>query len=146
MLTSGISNQEDDMKLDNKKIVSVYLSVWDFEYTNPYAEQPSDNIATNYYVTVADKQGNTWVHDWGLQSNKVNHDEARERVERMVERIENHLDAGGALDPKHWDDGHPQYGSVAWQRFDLEEIQPAAAMLANGYHPDDLPASVQGYF
>jgi hypothetical protein len=134
------------MKLDNKKIVSVYLSVWDFEYTNPYAEQPSDNIATNYYVTVADKQGNTWVHDWGLQSNKVNHDEARERVERMVERIENHLDAGGALDPKHWDDGHPQYGSVAWQRFDLEEIQPAAAMLANGYHPDDLPASVQGYF
>jgi hypothetical protein len=134
------------MKLDNKKIVSVYLSVWDFEYTNPYAEQPSDNIATNYYVTVADKQGNTWVHDWGLQSNNVNHDEARERVERMVERIENHLDAGGALDPKHWDDGHPQYGSVAWQRFDLEEIQPAAAMLANGYHPDDLPASVQGYF
>jgi len=134
------------MKLDNKKIVSVYLSVWDFEYTNPYAEQPSDNIATNYYVTVADKQGNTWVHDWGLQSNKVNHDEARERVERMVERIENHLDAGGALDPKHWADGHPQYGSVAWQRFDLEELQPAAAMLRNGYHPDDLPASAQGYF
>ena len=134
------------MKLDNKKIVSVYLSVWDFEYTNPYAEQPSDNIATNYYVTVADKQGNTWVHDWGLQSNKVNHDEARERVERMVERIENHLDAGGALDPEHWGDGHPQYGSVAWQRFDLEELQPAAAMLRNGYHPDDLPASAQGYF
>ena len=134
------------MKLDNEKIVSVYLSVWDFEYTNPYAEQPSDNIATNYYVTVADKQGNTWVHDWGLQSNKVNHDEARERVERMVERIENHLAAGGALDPEHWDDGHPQYGSVAWQRFDLEELQPAAAMLANGYHPDDLPASAQGYF
>lgn len=134
------------MKLDGKKIVSVYLSVWDFEYTNPYAEQPSDNIATNYYVTVADKQGNTWVHDWGLQSNKVPHHEARERVERMVERIEGHLAAGGALDPEHWDDGHPQYGSVAWQRFDLEELQPAAAMLRNGCHPDDLPASAQGYF
>ncbi len=134
------------MRLDGKKIVSVYLSVWDFEYINPYAEEPGDNIATNYYVTVADKHGNTWVHNWGLQSNKVPHDEARERVERMVKRIEDHLLAGGALDPKHWDDGHPQYGSVAWQRFDLEELQPAAAMLANGYHPDDLPASVQGYF
>ena len=134
------------MKLDSTKIVSVFLSEWDFEYTNPWAEEPGDNIATNYYVTVADKLGNTWNHDWGLQSNKVGHHEARERVERMVKRIEDRLAAGGALDPEHWQEGHPQYGSVAWQRFELEEIQPAAAMVANGHDPEDLPASVAGYF
>ena len=135
-----------EMKLDSTKIVSVFLSEWDFEYNNPWAEEPGDNIATNYYVTVADAKGNTWVHDWGLQSNKVHHEEARERVERMVKRIEDHLAAGGALNPKHWANGHPQYGSVAWQRFELEEIQPAAAMVANGHDPEDLPASVAGYF
>jgi len=134
------------MKLDSTKIVSVYLSEWDFEYNNPWAEEPGDNIATNYYVTVADDQGYTWVHDWGLQSNKVGHHEARERVERMVERIKNHLLAGGKLNADHWGEGHPQYGSVAWQRFDLEELQPAAAMLRSGCHPEDLPASVAGYF
>lgn len=134
------------MELEKAKIVSVYLSEWAFEWNNPWAEEPADNIATNYYVTVADEQGNTWVHDWGLQSNKVGHHEAQERVERMVERIENHLLAGGKLNADHWNNGHPQYGSVAWQRFEIEEIQPAAAMLANGCHPEDLPASVQGYF
>ena len=134
------------MVVDSTKIVSVYLSVWDFEYNNPWAEEPGDNIATNYYVTVADEKGNTWNHDWGLQSNKVGHHEARERVERMVARIKNHLLAGGDLDADHWRGGHPQYGSVAWQRFELEEIQPAAAMVANGHDPADLPASVAGYF
>lgn len=134
------------MELNSTKIVSVFLSEWDFEYTNPWAEEPGDNIATNYYVTVADKLGNTWNHDWGLQSNKVGHHDARERVERMVKRIEDHLAAGGALDPKHWQEGHPQYGSVAWQRFDIDELQPAAAMVASGYNPENLPDSLRAYF
>ena len=134
------------MKLDSTKIVSVYLSVWDFEYTNPWAEEPGDNIATNYYVTVADKLGNTWNHNWGLQSNKVGHHEARERVERMVKRVEDRLAAGGSLDPEQWQEGHPQYGSVAWQRFDIDELQPAAAMVASGYNPENLPDSLRAYF
>lgn len=134
------------MELSSTKIVSVFLSEWDFEYNNPWAEEPGDYIATNYYVTVADKLGNTWNHDWGLQSNKVGHHEARERVERMVKRIEDHLSAGGALDPKHWHEGHPQYGSVAWQRFDIDELQPAAAMVASGYNPENLPDSLRAYF
>lgn len=134
------------MKLDSSKIVSVFLSEWDFEYNNPWAEEPGDNIATNYYVTVADNLGNTWNHDWGLQSNKVGHHEARERVERMVKRIEDHLSAGGALDAEHWQEGHPQYGSVAWQRFNIDELQPAAAMVASGYNPDNLPDSLRAYF
>lgn len=134
------------MKLDSTKIVSVFLSEWDFEYTNPWAEEPGDNIATNYYVTVADKLGNTWNHDWGLQSNKVGHHEARERVERMVKRVEDRLSAGGSLDPEHWQEGHPQYGSVAWQRFDIDELQPAAAMVASGYNPENLPDSLRAYF
>ena len=134
------------MELNSTKIVSVFLSEWDFEYNNPWAEEPGDNIATNYYVTVADKHGNTWNHDWGLQSNKVGHHDARERVERMVKRIEDHLAAGGSLDPEHWQEGHPQYGSVAWQRFDIDELQPAAAMVASGYHPENLPDSLRAYF
>jgi hypothetical protein len=134
------------MELNSTKIVSVFLSEWDFEYNNPWAEEPGDNIATNYYVTVADKHGNSWNHDWGLQSNKVGHHDARERVERMVKRIEDHLTAGGSLDPEHWQEGHPQYGSVAWQRFDIDELQPAAAMVASGYHPENLPDSLRAYF
>ena len=78
------------------------MSEWDFEYNNPYAEGLSIYIATSYYVTVADQQGNTWHHDWTLQSNKVNRHEAIERVQKMVERIKNHLDAGGSLNMEHW--------------------------------------------
>ena len=133
-------------ELKPNEVASVFMSDWDYEYHNPWAEEPSDNIARNHYVTVADHRGNTWVHNWGLSTEKYSFEECRERVQKMVERIEKHLLAGGSINLAHWGEGHPQYGSVAWQRFNIEELQPAAAMVASGYHPENLPDSVRAYF
>lgn len=133
--------------MKKEQVAHIYMSEWDFEWTNPYAEEPGDYIATSYYVTVADQKGNTWHHDWMLQSHKVNRSEAIERVQKMVERIKNHLDAGGSLDMDHWGEGTPMYGSEAWQSYEREEIAPYADALHRGsIHYEDLPDSVRGYF
>ena len=133
--------------MKKEQVAYIYMSEWDFEWGNPYAEEPGDYIATSYYVTVANEHGTTWHHDWTLQSHKVNRFEAMERVQKMVERIKNHLDAGGSLNMDHWGEGTPMYGSEAWQSYEREEIAPFADALHRGsIQYDELPDSVRGYF
>ena len=133
--------------MKKEQVSHIYMSQWDFEYNNPWAEEPGDHIATSYYIMVADQKGNQWAHNWSLQSNKVGHHEARERVEKMLERMKNHLDAGGSLNMEHWGETTPMYGSQAWQSYEREEIAPYAEALHRGsIQYDELPDSVRGYF
>jgi hypothetical protein len=129
-----------------KDVAHIYISEWDFEYSNPCAEEPSDNIATSYYVTVANDYGNTWHHKWILKSNEVGHHEARDRVEKMLDRIQSHLEAGGSIDLDHWGEGTPMYGSEAWQRYEREEIAPYAEMASRGVDIETFPDAIRGYF
>ncbi len=133
--------------MKKEQVAYIYMSEYDFEWNNPEPDEPSDMIATSYYVTIADEKGNTWHHDWSLQSNKVGHWEAKERVEKMKDRVKNHLNAGGSLNMDHWAEGTPMYGSEAWQSYEREEIAPYADALHRGsIQYDELPDSVRGYF
>lgn len=42
------------------------------------------------------------------------HQEIRERQNRRILTIENHLNSGGSLNPEHWKEIEPAYGSQAW--------------------------------
>ena len=125
----------------------VYIGEWDYQYRNPEACEPSDNIATSYFAQIADNDGNTWVHDYVLKSENMHREDCKERIQKLIDRIQKHLSIGKPINLEHWAEGHPMYGSIAWQKFDREEIQPSAEMLSQGKcHIEDLPDSVRGYF
>tara|TARA_R100001463_G_scaffold94329_3_gene148830 strand:+ start:348 stop:761 length:414 start_codon:yes stop_codon:yes gene_type:complete len=130
-----------------KKPFTIYIGEWDYEYRNPYADEPSDNIATNYYAQIGDNDGNTWVHYFKLSTENNHREDCKERIQKLIDRIQKHLAQGKPINLDHWAEGHPMYGSIAWQKFDREEIQPAAEMLSRGQcHIEDLLDSVRGYF
>ena len=133
--------------MDRNQVADVYLTDWQYEWRNPYAEEPSDNVATNFYVTIADHSGRTWCHNFGLSSASHPYWECEERINKLVERIKNHLEAGGSINLDHWDEGTPRYGSEAWIRFEREELQPVGIALSEGrLHEDDLCGRLRGYF
>ena len=135
-----------DTKIPAEDISNIYIGEWDYEYRNPEACEPADNIATSFNVTAVDYKGRTWVHHYTLSTENHHRDECRERLAKLIGRIHAHLVLGGSIDLEHWGKGHPAYGSEAWQEFEREEIQPAAEMVSRGTHPEDLPDSVRGYF
>ena len=128
-------------------VAGLGVRTWEFQYHNAYADFPGDNYAMSYHVTVSDLKGNTWDSKYTLTSLEMDHAECQSRMERYVSRIKEALQTGGCISLEHWDEGHPAYGSKAWEEFEREEIAPCADMLHRGsIHVEDLPASVKEYF
>ena len=125
----------------------VYIGEWDYEYRNPEACEPSDNIATSYYAQIGDKDGNTWVHNYLLRSEGMglHWQDCKEQIQKVVDCIQEHLDQGKPINLNHWREGSPMYGSKAWQKWDQEELQPAVEYMNSGGHIDNLPDSVRAW-
>jgi hypothetical protein len=126
-------------------VTRVYMSDYLFEYYNHYAEGPGDHVGTYYHVIAELTDGRRYEHYWGLPSSKFSHCECKERVERMVRRIDAHLDDGGSLNIDHWRAIDPVYGSEAWERFERGELARAADYVRAGGNPDALSDTVASY-
>jgi len=131
--------------VDKATVTRVYRSDYLFEYLNPDAESPGDHVGTYYRVTAELTDGRRYEHYWGLPSSKFSHDECKERVDRMIRRIDAHLDDGGSLNINHWRAIDPVYGSEAWERFERGELSRAAEYIRAGGNPDALSDTVASY-
>tara|TARA_R110002051_G_scaffold115352_3_gene188432 strand:- start:2980 stop:3375 length:396 start_codon:yes stop_codon:yes gene_type:complete len=56
-----------------------------------------------------------WEPDWSHDPKGI------ERAERFAERVQAHIDAGGAIDPERWYHADPRYGSHAYGDSGQEE-------------------------
>lgn len=74
-----------------------------------------------YKIRVELVDGRRFYLDQSLMTTEI-HDveKIKEVQDRRVARIEKHLAAGGTLNPDHWYETDPRYGSDAYDRLDRE--------------------------
>lgn len=86
-------------------------------------------VGCAYYVVAEDCEGRRWAHGRRFVDHVRRYDaeegahfwarraagEAQAAADRLLARIEAHVDAGGELDEDLWVEVDPAYGSVAYQ-------------------------------
>ena len=97
-------------------------------------EDGEAEIARQFYLVAEAPNGARWGHDYS-RLNKVRtmfvdeydgpvhgwarDDEAAEKaMEALRAKVAGHIAKGGKLDPQHWNEIDPAYGSAAYQRLD----------------------------
>ena len=109
-----------------------------------------------FFVAFATSKGRRFQHVASFPAVELTNDvdggvyyrrvwDAAEKADALAARVRAHVEAGGKLNPAHWVEVAPVYGSDAYIAFEAEEIAPALHHLRHGGHPDDLPATVRGY-
>jgi hypothetical protein len=81
-------------------------------------EDGDPDLALRFYLVVEDARGARAAHDFAVIAHRAASEDAAARVEALRARVAAHLAAGGALDPAHWTEIDPRYGSEAYQRLD----------------------------
>lgn len=89
------------------------------DYTNPRGEI----YGYRGYILATAPDGSRWEFNRTMtdRSERV----VLERLESFVKHVQQHIDRGGKLNPAHWEESRPQYGSEAyevggWSRIDAE--------------------------
>ena len=119
--------------------MTLTFSIGSDVYETSHWETGEAGEGIHWYVVGTYADGSRAVHTWVFDTE----DEAA----GLMRRIEAHLKAGGDLNPDHWREGYPAYGSEAYIRFEANEIAPAAMMMASGnMREEDLPDHVRSYF
>lgn len=73
--------------------------------------------ASNFYIVAQDiNSGRRLALKTSTEITQELHEQqaVRERQNRRILAIEQHLKAGGSLNPEHWKEIEPAYGSEAW--------------------------------
>ena len=93
-----------------------------------------------FYLRASDDYGKSWILE-KLEG------QDEQIVLAKIKQVKEHLDKGGRLNPSHWREDRPVYGSKAYQAFEQEEIAPVADALNSGFlHENDIPDSLKAYF
>lgn len=92
-------------------------------------------IAERYYILAESDNGQRWAHTARFDAVKKieggedcdgmvffedHRQEASDKAEALAERIRLFLNAGGKLDPLHWIETDPRYGSNAYATLDSQ--------------------------
>jgi hypothetical protein len=92
-------------------------------------------IAERYFIEAEATNGQRWIHtarfdsvvkvDGGEECDGMvffedHRQEASDKCEALAERIRLFMNAGGKLDPVHWIESDPRYGSNAYQTLDSQ--------------------------
>lgn len=113
-------------------------------------------VAERFFVSFVTSKGRRFYHEVSFPSVELAHDDeegsfyrrvwdAEARAEAFAARVQAHLDAGGKLDGRRWEEVQPVYGSEAYEAFEAEEIAPAVDFAARGGNVSQAPASVRVY-
>ena len=111
-------------------------------------------IAEVFYVVAQAPDGSRWAHDELFRGCAVHHDDegyevfgdvrdlALHRCERLTARTEAHVAAGGRLDPAHWNEIDPAYGSAAYQGLDRQGYFLAAERQRDRDRGEHVPFDI----
>lgn len=109
----------------------IEIGIFSDLYRVGITEDGTEAISECYYVMAEAPDGRRWNHVVPFHGSKAvfdeeigaNYypdlrDEAREKAQTLADRVTAHLKAGGQLNPAHWVEDRPRYGSTAYQELD----------------------------
>lgn len=88
-------------------------------------EDGHDFTAELYYVVAEDARGNRWRHETNFPGADAQRDEdgfwhfgdVRETAQKRAERLLARVERVGQINPAHWRDMRPAYGSAAYVQY-----------------------------
>lgn len=84
-----------------------------------WTEDGEADIASRFYLVVRADNGAQVAHDYSRTASGGNSRVmAMSDLDDLRDRVQRHLDSGGALDRDHWGEIDPAYGSEAYQALD----------------------------
>lgn len=75
-------------------------------------------LKRRHYVVAETPNGARFAHDRVFVGHLHGDDEAAQDAAALLTKVEAHLAIGGKLDPDHWNEVDPRYGSEAYQSLD----------------------------
>lgn len=111
--------------------MSLTIDVISALYNAGLTEDGEEFIGHIFFVKAEAPDGRRWLHnrgfdgvtseefeDSGVNVFYDNRDKASSDAEALADKIRAHLANGGKLDPAHWNEGDPMYGSSAYENLD----------------------------
>jgi myo-inositol catabolism protein IolC len=86
--------------------------------TGQWTEDGEREIAVAFYLVAEDHRGARVAHDFSVRAWRSDDQDAIARIEGLRARVAAHVAKGGKLDPDHWTEIDPAYGSEAYQALD----------------------------
>lgn len=82
-----------------------------------WTEDGDAALKRRHYVVAEAPNGARFAHDRAFVGH-LHGDEAAQAADALRAKVEAHLASGGKLDPDHWNEVDPRYGSEAYQSLD----------------------------
>lgn len=111
--------------------MSLNVDVIANNYNAGLTEDGEEFIGVIFRVQITASNGQRWIHtqgfdgvtseefeDSGVLVFSDNQEEAGEAAEALAAKVRTHLEEGGKLDPFHWMEADPAYGSQAYDQLD----------------------------
>ena len=83
-----------------------------------FTEDGEPDLARLFYLVARDARGAQWAHDYSRRAHRVTEDAAAAAMDTLCAKVAAHVARGGRLDPAHWIEIDPAYGSEAYQSLD----------------------------
>ena len=110
----------------NENNLFFWVRDWLFE-AGRYEEDDTQLLGSSFSVIAEDGDGYRWIHNHSFMSGKIEQDDLdgfshwvqnlegdNARAEALIAKIEDHIKAGGKLNPRHWTPIQGCYGSAGW--------------------------------